>query len=209
MTISQTSICQKALHFIGIGEEIASINERSPEAEACLQFYDEALDELLREFPWPFATRNVALSTTNATDPDDDDALIEYSDEFFYSFRYPSDCVYARRIMSGQVPDDSSSIIRYKIASDTTGRLILANVETATLEYTSRVTDAALYPSDFAMALSYRLAAYIAPRLAEDPAKASQVAMRGYAFSLAKARSVAASEESEGPPPKSSFERAR
>lgn len=203
---SQTSICNKALHFIGIGEEIASITERSPEAEACLLFYEEALEEVLREFPWPFATRYVALSTTNTTSGGN---LVEYNDEFFYAYRYPTDCVYARRIMSGQVPDDASTLVRFKIASDTTGKLILSNTDEATLEYTARVTDASMFSVDFAMAVSWRLAGLIAPRLAEDPIKAGQVALQGYRMSLAKARSVAASEESEGTPPKSSFERAR
>ncbi len=207
MTISKTTICNRALHFIGIGEEIASINERSAEAEACRQFYDDALDEVLREWPWPFARRQVTLAITNATDADGE--YVAYSDEFFYAYRYPPECVYARRIVSGTVPDTSESLVRYQIASDSSGRLILCNQADAQLEYTASITDTSLFHPDFAMAVSYRIATYIGPRLAEDPAKASQIALRGYELSIVKARAVAAMEESEGPPPKSSFQRAR
>lgn len=207
MPASKTVICNRALHFIGVGEEIASINERSPEAEACLLFYDDALDEVLREWPWPFARRRVALATVNTTG--DDDELEAYNSEFFYAYRYPSDCLFVRRIVSGQVPDDESSLIRYQIASDDDGQLILTNEADAEIDYTARITDTQLFPVDFGFALSYRLASYIAPRLAEDPAKAGQIAMRGYELSINKARNVAAQEESEGPPPMSSFQRAR
>jgi len=202
MAASKTIICNRALHFIGIGEEIASINERSPEAEACLLFYDDTLDELLREFPWPFARRRVSLALVS----DEDTA---YNSEFYFAYRYPSDALYIRRIASGSIPDTSETLIRYQISSDDSGLLLLTNEADVEIDYTARITDTQLFPVDFGMALSYRLAAYIAPRLAEDPSKAGQIAMRGYQFSIEKARNMAASEESEGPPPMSSFQRAR
>ena len=204
---SKTMICNRAIHFIGIGEEIASINERSAEAEACLAFYEDALDELLREWPWPFARRTVDLAEVN--DLDSDGNVVAYNDEFFYAYRYPTDAVFIRRLVSGVVPDNPDSLLRYQIASDDAGRLILTNVVDATAEYTVRVADTSLFPSDFAMALSFRLASYIAPRLAEDPDKASKLAMAGYERSMAKARAVAAMEENEGKPPMSSFQRSR
>lgn len=202
MAASKTIICNRALHFIGIGEEIASINERSPEAEACLLFYDDTLDELLREFPWPFARRRVALALVS----DEDEA---YNSEFFYAYRYPSNCLFVRRIVSGSVPDTSETLIRYQVSSDDSGQLILTNEADVEIDYTARITDTQLFPVDFGFALSYKIASLIAPRLAEDPSKAGQIAMRGYQLSLEKARAMAASEESEGPPPMSSFQRAR
>lgn len=203
MAISKTSICNKALHFIGIGEEIASINERSPEAEACLLFYDDELEELLREWPWPFARRQVNPGLVN------DDETVAYNPEFFFAYRYPPEAVFIRKIVSGTVPDTEASLIRYQIGGDDEGKLILTNEANITIEYTKRVTDASQFPSDFATALSARIGSKIAPRLSEDPMKAGQVCAMLYKESLSKARAVAAQEESEGPPPTSSFQRAR
>lgn len=207
MTISKTGVCNKALHFIGIGEEIASIDERSSDAKACKMFYADALDEVLREWPWPFATRTVSLDMVNTLG--DDDEPERYSTEFFYAYRYPSDCLYVRRIVSGTVPDTEESLVRYEIGSDTSGRLILTDAAEAEIKYTARISDESLFPPDFAMALAYRIAIYIAPRLVEDPRKMVDVCQRSYLLSIEKARGVAAMEESPGRPPKSSFERSR
>lgn len=145
-----------ALSHLGIGKEVANMEtEKSEEASAGRRFYDIALREILRDFPWPFATKIITLSLV-ATGPNID---------WGYSYRYPVDCMYARRILSGIRMDNSGSQISYKIAQDSSGNLIFCDIVDAQLEYTVYTDNPALYPPDFTLTLSYYLAHLMAPRL--------------------------------------------
>jgi hypothetical protein len=186
---SDVEICNLALSFIGTGTEIASFTERSPEARACNQFYEVARDEMLREWPWPFAGKAATLGEV-----DEDPALFS-DDGWAYSYRYPSDCLFARRIISGVPVDQQGTRVDYKIVQDDEGLLILTNAAEAILEYTYRAEDTVRFPSDFVLALAYRIAAYIAPRLAKDPSRVAPLVMAMYDKSCAKARRAAGNEE--------------
>ena len=56
---SQVGICNMALSHLGQSKPISSITERSAAARACNRFYDTALEEVLRDFAWPFAKATV------------------------------------------------------------------------------------------------------------------------------------------------------
>lgn len=184
---TDVEICNIALSFIGTGEHIASLSENSNEADACDQFYEVALKEILREYPWPFATKRAALAVVDE-DPDD-------YDEWAYSYRYPSDCLFARRIASGVTPENYGSRIPFMLAQDSTGLLILTNEEDAYLEYTYYASTTAHFPSDFVVALAYRIAAYIAPRVSKDPGRLTPLVQMMYDKSLVKARKAGANEQ--------------
>src|SRR5665648_440114 len=93
---SATEICNMALGHLASGKEIANLEtERSAEAIACRRFFDSARDAVLRDFSWPFATKIKALSLIEE-DP---------NSEWAYSYRYPTDCLNFRRILSGTRTD--------------------------------------------------------------------------------------------------------
>ena len=184
--MSSTSISNLALSHLGVGKSIASLSENSQEAIACNRFYETARDATLRDHAWPFATKLAEL------------ALIEEdpNDEWDYSYRYPTDCLNIRRILSGYRKDTRDTVIPYKIAQDDSGLLIYTDSENAEVEYTMRATDAQFYPPDFELALSYRLAYYIAPRLTGgDPFKLQERVLKLYQWEISQAIASSVNEQ--------------
>jgi len=176
---SKTDICNIAISHLGISKEISNVTtEQSKEAQACRRFYDEARKAVLNDYPWPFATRFVNLGLVEE-DP---------TTEWAYSYRYPVDCLYVRRILSGFRDDTEATKVVYKILQDDQGLLIYTDQQDAEIEYTKDEESADLFPSDFVIALSYRLAHYIGPRLtAGDPFNLSDKAMQKYEIEISKA----------------------
>ncbi len=197
---SQIAIYNLALSHIGIGTEVASITERSQEALALNRFYVTTRDAVIRAFLWPFATKIVTLGLVEA-DP---------NDEWGYSYRYPSDCLFFRRVLSGIRNDTRQSRVPCKIASDSSGQLVYTDSESAQAEYTARITDAGLYPADFELALSLRLASQVAPRLTGgDPFKLGERSLALYNFHIATAEASATSENQDDEQPEAQMIRDR
>lgn len=198
---SKTSICNMALSHLGIAKPIANIDsEQSQEAAACRTFYDVSRDRVSRDVAWPFLTKIEAL------------ALVEENpnEEWAYAYRYPSDCLDVRKIQSGVRNETNSQRIPYKIASDDQGLLLFTDREDAILEYTVRLDNVNLYPADFMMALSYRLATYIAARLTNgDPFKLMESVMGLYRIEIQNAAANAQNEEQPDVYPDSEYVQAR
>lgn len=198
---SEIAICNMALSHLGIGKEIANLEtENSQEAAACRRFFAEARDNTLRDYPWPFARK---LSTLALVEEDP-------NDEWGYSYRAPSDFVRLVRILSGIRNDTAQSRVPYKVGRDASGLLIFTDKEEAEVEYIMRETDPTRYPSDFIMALSLRLASYIAPRLtAGDPYKLGDRALQLHALEVGRAKESSVDEEQDEQLPDSELIRER
>ena len=184
---SITDICNMAISHLGISKDIANVTtEQSAEAKACRRFLDIARETVLKDYNWPFATK---MATLNLVEEDP-------NDEWAYSYRYPSDCLYARRILSGFRDDTDLTRIPYKITQDSTGILIYCDTENAILEYTLNTKNVDLFSSDFKFALSYRLAHYIAPRItAGDPFGLGDKALQKYVLEIQRASANAFNED--------------
>ncbi len=198
---TEIAICNMALSHLGISKEIANLEtELSQEAAACRRFFEQARDNTLRNYPWPFA-RKISTLALVETDP---------NDEWGYSYRAPSDFIRLCRILSGQRNDTAQSRVPYKVGRDTSGILIFTDKEDAEVEYVIRETDPTRYPSDFSMALSLRLASYIAPRLtAGDPYKLGDRALQLHLMEVGRAEESSINEEQEEQLPDSEFVRER
>lgn len=183
---SQSQICNLALSHLGVGKEIANLEtERSPEAAACRRFYDIALETTLRDFPWPFATKIAALPLVDEN----------IHDEWGYSYRYPTDAIHLRRVLSGMRSDTASSRVPYRLSQDDAGVLIYTDQAQASIEYTLRADNPTIYPPDFVLALSFRLATLIAPRITGgDPFKVGDKAQARYEDEINRARASALNE---------------
>jgi hypothetical protein len=197
MASSETEIANMALSHLGIGKEIQNIEtESSQEAKACRRFFDTARDAVLRDFPWPFATKLVDLGLVEE-DP---------NDEWGFSYRYPSDAIALRRILSGIRNDTLASRVPYKVGQDSQGLLIFTDAEDAQMEYTVREEAVERFSPDFILALSMRLAVYVAPRLTGgDPFKIGQRAMSLYMAEIGLAQASATGEEQPEQQPDSEF----
>lgn len=198
---SKTEICNLAISHIGIGKEISNLDtDSSEEAKACRRYYETAKKITLADVDWSFATKFATLNLIETTP----------TDEWDYSYRYPSDCLSLRRIKSGIRSDNQDSRIPFKIVSDATGLLIYSDQPEAAVEYTYNVTSAALFTEEFKLALSFRLAEFIAARLTGgDPFKIKQEMMQQYNMEIGKAIKKNNNEEVGDQMPESEFIRVR
>lgn len=198
---SKTEICNQAISHLAIGKEIGNVEtERSQEAAACRRFYETTRDEVLRDFPWPFATSIVALAKV-ADNP---------NDEWTISYRYPSDCLMMRRVLSGTRNDTQDTRVPNKVGQDASGLLIFCDRDSAQLEYTVRATDELRYPADFVSAFSLLLAAKVGKRLTGgDPFKLTERALQLYEIAISKAMKNALNEQTPDRTPESEFLRER
>ena len=192
-----TEIANLAISHLGNGKEIGNLEtENSQEANAIRRFYETSRDEMLRLFDWPFATKFVALSLIEE-DP---------TDEWGFSYQYPSDCLKFRRILgAGRNPINKNRLI-YRTAYGTAGQIVLTDIEDAEAEYTMGVTDTSRFTPDFVMALSYRLAAYVAARITKgDPFQMTKSIQQLYYTSLSIAQANAMNEQQPDSYPDSEF----
>lgn len=190
-----------ALSHLGVGYEIQNIEtEQSQEANACRRYYDIALQTVLMDYPWPFASVTLALALLEE----------EPNDEWGYSYRYPSDCLSAVRILSGTRNDTHDSKVPFKVSKDSAGRIIYCDIENAELEYIAFVEDPQFYSPDFELALSYKIAFLIAPRItAGDPFGLRAEAARQYDIAVSNAKRNASNEEQPDMLPDSSLIKGR
>lgn len=75
-----------------------------------------------------------------------------------FAYKYPTDCVFFRRIESGVVKDNRSSHITKRIGILGNQKVIYTNCETATAEYISNLIPINSLSSNAALAIAYKLA---------------------------------------------------
>lgn len=188
-TYSKTFICNLAIRALAISQTIENVDtDRSPEAFACKDQYDQTVVEVLRAFPWPFATQIVQLALV-ANQP---------NVEWLYSYRVPSDSVRVRRILNGLSRIEShENRIPYRLARDSQGALLFCDLPGPPyVEYTQEIDDPTEFPPDFVRALGFKLAYNIAPSVtAGDPFKLGDKAFKLYGQALEEARDNAINEE--------------
>lgn len=186
-------ICNLALSHLGVGTEISSLdNDRTAVGAACRRFFDICRKQVLRDASWPFATKFAALGLV-ASEP---------TTEWGYAYQYPSDALKIRRIPSGIRTDTHQSRIPFREAYGASSRLLYVDLENANVEYTVDVDEASRFPPDFVMAMSLRLAVYIAPRVTSgDPFKLGERAGRLYTmeFGAAVTNSLAEGQQDTAP----------
>jgi hypothetical protein len=196
MPASIIDICNMALAHVGIGQRIEALTDEGQEAAQCDQFYDKAREATLRDFDWPFAEKTIALALTEE-DP---------NTEWEFSYTYPVDCIRARRILTG-TGNSFTPRVPFKIARGTASSVIHTNLEDAVLLYTSDEKDPGLFDGSFVVALSYRLAMFIAMPLSR---RQEQARMRSqYYEEISIAQANAANEGTEIEQPDSEFIRGR
>jgi hypothetical protein len=184
---STTEIANLAISHLGIGKEIANLDtEQTEEASACRRYFESAKKATLSDLDWTFATKFAVLNLIES----------EPNNEWNFSYRYPSDCINMRRILSGQRQDTQKTRVPYRISADSAGRIIYTDKEDAEIEYTKNVKDPGLFSAEFILALSFRLASYIAPRLTGgDPFKMKQEMLAQYEIELGRAKKKNMNEE--------------
>jgi hypothetical protein len=173
------AVVNLALLQIGAQTLVSLRNDQTREALAVRSVFEHNLLATLRDFPWPFATKYATLAKVGGT------ATVPVNDDWQYSYRVPSDCVFVRRVVNpdGRRRTFDPNPPKFRLAQDDTGELIFvndfdpANSINPTIEYTQR-TGCTVKKSDplFREAFAWRLSAVLAPSLsAADPQKPEQL----------------------------------
>lgn len=176
---SVVNVYNMALGHLGAAATVSSTTEKSAESNACNTFYLDALKATLRDYKPSEAKGFLTLS------------LIEEDpvDEWAFSYDYPNTIAIILRVLSGLRNDSRDSRVPYEVGSDENGRALLyCDIESAEIEAIFVPKSIAILPSDFIIALSFRLAAYIAPIVTKgDPFKLGARALQLYAVEIRNA----------------------
>jgi hypothetical protein len=194
---SKTQIANMALIHLGHEKPIANLDtEKSSEAATMRAFYDLAVDTVLSKVAWPFATTfgDAGLIET------------EPNTEWAFSYRYPSNCITVRRVLSGLRNDNRKQKVPFKIGDDDTGQLFWCDEQDAIIEYTKRVTQTSRFAADFTLTLSYYLAYLTAPGITGgDEFKLGEKSFAFYENNLLDAENRAFNEQQDEVEPESIF----
>ena len=148
MSYTKIDLCSCALVKLGAGA-IASFNEATAEAKACMQLYEPTLEALLGAYPWRFALEKTELSRL-VTAP-----MADYQ----YAYQLPNNCI---RILSAGNGTKSHGL-KYKIV----GQTLHTNAENVIISYIGR-PDESTFPTFFCQALIAKLAAELCLPLTES-----------------------------------------
>jgi hypothetical protein len=144
---TRTQICKQAIMRLGSLESL-----KSQPMVFANSFYDHTLEELLSDVPWAFAKKQVTL-VVNATNP---------SAGHTKRYTLPTDFIQIIRVNN---IDTTENFGQWEIVGGFLHTDIGAPI---IVDYTSLVTDVALFPAPFIEALICRLAAKIALPLTAD-----------------------------------------
>lgn len=152
---SEVDICNLALSHFGEQANISSINppDGSAQAEQAARFYPIARNELLEAHPWTFASKRIALAE-----------LSNDRTDWAYRYAIPSDCLKPRRVLPDGYADSENDGSPYEWE----GTSLYTNEANATLVYTYLLTDTTKFSALMVVALSWRLAAYLAGPIVKD-----------------------------------------
>lgn len=190
---TDTAVANQALTRIGHTRLLQSTDDPGPEAATVRAHLTDMADAVLEDFPWPFATRTVALPLLAAA-----------RNGWEYAYSVPADFLYAQALdVEGTRPDALTAATRvpYTIeANDAAdGLVLLTDAEDAVLRYTARVP-LGVFSAQAADALAWRLASELALALPKDVNKArAMLAM--YESALARAHTSQLRQGQDAPPP--------
>jgi len=191
-----TYMVNLALARIGVSKQIADIrSDSSQEAYKARLIYAQDVETVLRDFPWPFATRYANLTLVAGT------STVPVNKDWQYSYRAPADIMRARRIINqeGKQRGYDPAPPQFRLGTDATGYLIYANAVSSSdipvqLEYTIRMSCPAQQGDPlFRDALVWKLGRSLALSIARDNKKADWCEGM-YQGTLVAAKEVAANE---------------
>lgn len=196
---SVVEICNIALSRLASSSPISSLGERSKAAELCTIFYAQCRDEVLREFPWPFATTAVALADVGSP-----------ASGWAFRYSYPADCSLVLGIMQPGQREiiETDQLIPYKVGYSPAGAVIHTDQPQAVACYVARVEDTTLFDPLFVSALAWKLATELAIPIT-GKREHRQDCEQQYLVSISQAKAQVMNEGQNSPQPPSEYELAR
>ncbi len=127
----------------------------SNERKYCSANYDNALETVLEDHDWGFASKYEDLALLKESTDDNPPPL-----PWLYEYDYPSDCIKAREIQKLSDAEDEIPF-RLDLDDDGTGKVIHTDREDAKLRYTKRLVSCTLFSPKAIKALGLELASRI------------------------------------------------
>lgn len=208
---SRIQIINDALYKLGISKTIASLDEQSQEAVCGVAHVDTVMKEVLRQHPWNFARKyGDSADAVSESDPMylvGGTATEAYNKDWQYAYRYPIDCITARRLVregTGKRYDESPAT--WEVGRIWTGvedndyRIVMTDEVDAVLEYTAftECLDDIADPL-FLDAASWRQAAKMAPSLTRSQLSVKDC-LQAYELTLVRAAQIGAQEQQQEKP---------
>jgi hypothetical protein len=183
------AIVNIGLNHVGINkpltDEELEAGTASPAAVVAALHVRPAVNETLRDFPWPFATKYATLTRLRGS------AASPVNGDWAFEYARPSDCVYERRIVVARGTAVNPTPPPFQLSRNSDGDAVIwTNEPNAELEYTARGICPA-FEGDilFQEALAWRFAFKFAPSLSRIPDRA-KYCEEMYRAVLAKAYDV-------------------
>lgn len=169
---SEVDVCNLALSHIGQAADISAISppDGSADADHCARFYPIARNELLEEFDWTFARKRATLAE-----------LTNDREDFAFRYARPSDCLKERRLLPDGYTDDQNDVGIWQREGDS----IYTDDELSVLVYTRLLNDPTKFSPLFVIALSWRVASYIAGPILKDPTGQTAIRLRNVSDAMA------------------------
>jgi len=185
-------LVNQAFAKIGVTKGIEALTDQTPQAYLGELFYDHRLRLALRRWPWPFATKYADLALVAGTE------TAPVNGDWQYSYRWPSDCLFARRIVppGGDGRKPVFTTIPFRIGRDATSLLVYTSQKDANLEYTM-IDCGNLWADDlFLDWFTWELAVVFAPAHAKSPEhQSAAMAMAEATFQTAAAAAAREQEQ--------------
>lgn len=160
LTAGEIALINVALMRMGSSVPIVADSDTTNECRVAKLLYSTARDFVLSDYEWAFATRRVDMTSTKAAST---------NTLWAWQYDYPADCLKARRVLGAAASPRRDEIKPFQVINTGTALKILTNEDSATLEYTARVTDTTLFDAEFASALGWSLAAELCLPLRAEP----------------------------------------
>ena len=153
MVITKTDIANLALTHIGGAKVHNFRDDKTIEADLVRTYYDISRQAELETYDWSFARRFISLAVASE-DP---------ISPWLFAYVIPEDCL-AVRMLHKEVKTVDDTRIPYEIISDSINEqnILLTNKPEAILRYTFNQGNTTQFTTNFSIAISHRLAAYIA-----------------------------------------------
>lgn len=167
MVNAEVDICNLALSYLGDEATVTSVfpPEGSVQARMCAGAYPYALQSLLEESDWTFASKQVELARLAG----------KQTDGWRYAYALPSDCLRVRTVRCLSRPmralplgltfapnQAATTDVDYAVGISGDVRAVLTDSPSVLVRYTANIRNTDLMSAHFKLALSYRLASMIA-----------------------------------------------
>lgn len=146
---SKVDIFNLALGALLLNKQIADAEtDTSKEAKVLRQFYPIALAQTLQDLDLDATSEKIALEKIEDLN----------NEEWLYAYKYPSKCLFFRRIVSGFVKDNRSTKIPLARGTRNGVSVIYTNQQDAYGEYIHKDINLNTLNASAGLALAYRLA---------------------------------------------------